>query len=274
MTAATLDHLTPMQKTLLITLKGRAVDARSRRPLLGDDLALDTLDRLGRAARQLRLPTGVRESVAIRSRMLDRAVQDFIRRYPDAVVVEVGCGLETRRSRLDVPESVDWYDQDFPEVIALRRELLPPRENVHQIGRSLFDPDWLEPIPRGRPTIIVADGVLGFLSEADNRRVLMQLTDHVARGELVFNAYTPFVARMNGRFTQVVGMPKEFRGFGFSDPEELVALNPRLTFLEEQFGDAAPERELLNPAYRLLGRWFAAWPAQARRGVWIVRYRF
>lgn len=255
-------------------MKGRAVDARSKRPLLDDPLAPTILHQLGSDAAQLKLPLGVREAVAIRSAMLDRAVEGFIQTYPDAVVVEIGCGLETRIFRVDPPPTVDWYDVDLPDVVELREKVLPHRENTHPIGQSLLNPHWTEGVPRDRPTIIVADGVLGFLSEDDNRQVLAQLTDHFTTGELVFNAYTPFVARMNGRFTQVVGMPKSFAGFGFSDPEELVAMNPKLTCIDEKFGDAAPERDLLNPAYRLLGRWFAAWPAQARRGVWIVRYRF
>ena len=274
MTTYATDGLSPMQKTLLITLKGRAVDAQLRRPLLGDDLAAETLGLLDASARQMKLPLGVRESVAIRSAMLDRAVEDFIQAHPDAVVVEIGSGLETRIFRVDPPPTVDWYDVDLPEVIELREKVLPHRENTHPIGRSLLAPDWTEEVPRDRPTIIVGDGVLGFLSEDDNRQLLAQLTDHFTSGELVFNAYTTFVAGMNGRFTKVVGMPKDFRGFGIDDPEELVAMHPELSFVEEQFGDAAPERELLNPVYRVLGRWFAAWPAQARRGVWIVRYRF
>lgn len=274
MTTYATDRLTPMQKTLLITLKGRAVDAQLRRPLLGDNLAAETLGLLDADARQMKLPLGVRESVAIRSAMLDRAVEHFIQAHPDAVVVEIGSGLETRIFRVDPPPTVDWYDVDLPEVIELRQKVLPHRENIHPIGRSLLAPDWTEEVPRDRPTIIVADGVLGFLSEDDNRQVLAQLTDHFTSGELVFNAYTTFVAGMNGRFTKVVGMPSDFRGFGIDDPEELVAMHPELLFVDEQFGDAAPERELLNPVYRVLGRWFAAWPAQARRGVWIVRYRF
>lgn len=274
MATLSIENLSPMQKTLLITLQGRAIDARSKRPLLGDDLAAQTLDRLDEDARGLKVPVGVRESVAVRSAMLDRAVAAFIRTHPDAVVVELGCGLETRMFRLDPPPTVDWYDVDLPEVVELRRRLLPTRANAHPVGKSLLDPDWAAGIARDRPTIVVADGVLCFLSEAGNRQVLTQLTDHFPGGELVFNAYTKFVAAMNGRFTHVVGMPKDFRGFGIDDPDELVAMNPALQFLEEKFGDAAPERDLLNPAYRVLGRLFAAWPAQARRGVWIVRYRF
>lgn len=274
MKTASTDHLTPMQKTLLITLRGREMDARWKRPILHDPLATEIVDRLG-DAETVRLPMGVREAVAIRSRMLDRAVARFVGSHPDAVVVELGAGLETRRYRVDAPPTVDWYDVDFPEVIELRNSLLPHRDNVHAIGSSLLDPRWADAIPGGRPTIAVSDGVLGFLSENDNRQILTTLTDHfTADGELVFNAYTKFVARQNGRFTKIVGMPADFTGYGIDDPQDIVALNPALTFVEELYGDAAPERDELNLAYRLMSRIFAAWPAQARRGVWIVRYRF
>jgi O-methyltransferase involved in polyketide biosynthesis len=39
---------------------------------------------------------------------------------------------------------VDWYDIDFPEVIAARHQLLPPHPNGHTIGADLTDPDWLD----------------------------------------------------------------------------------------------------------------------------------
>ena len=174
MKTQSIDHLTPMQKTLLITLRGREVDARWKRPILHDPLATEIVDRLD-DAESVRLPVGVREAVAIRSRMLDRAVARFVGSHPDAVVVELGAGLETRRYRVDAPPTVDWYDVDFPEVTELRNSLLPHRDNVHAIGSSLLDPRWADAIPGDRPAIAVSDGVLGFLSEDDNRRLDSQL---------------------------------------------------------------------------------------------------
>jgi O-methyltransferase involved in polyketide biosynthesis len=279
MTPLNVDHLTPLQKTLLITLNGRVVDAASTRPLLGDTKATELARAIDYDLASVKLATGVREAVAIRSRMLDRAVTAFVREHPDAVVIELGCGLETRRSRLTADDhtfwrDVDWYDVDFPEVIALREALMSATDRGHSVGVSLLDPSWTDTIPGDRPAVFVSDGVLGFLSEEENRQVLGRITEHFAEGQLVFNAYTKFTARMNGRFTKVVGMPQDFRGFGIAEPEDVIALNPALTFIDEQFGDAAPERDQLNLAYRLLARIFANWRGQARRGVWIVRYRF
>lgn len=274
MKTLSIDHLTPIQKTLLITLKGRVLDAQSKNPILGDPLVTDLVHRLDYDLDTVKLGMGVPDAIAIRTSILDRAVNAFVRAHPDAVVVELGAGLETRMFRLNPPSTVDWYDVDFPEVIELRDELLPHRDNAHTVGVSLLDPDWTDTIPTDRPTILVADGFFGFLTEEQNKQVLTRITDHFAGGEIVTNAYTKIAARMTGFYTKSVGMPTEFRGFGFNDPRDVVALNPKLAFVDEQTGAAAPESERLTGFYRLLARWFVHWPAQARRGVWVVRYRF
>jgi hypothetical protein len=40
--------------------------------------------------------------------------------------------------RIAPPATVDWYDVDFPEVIAARRQLLPAPANAHNIGADLI----------------------------------------------------------------------------------------------------------------------------------------
>ncbi|MCC9183577.1 class I SAM-dependent methyltransferase [Mycolicibacterium mageritense] len=209
--------------------------------------------------------------------MLDRLVDQFIADHPDAVVVELGCGLETRMHRLAPPVTVDWYDIDLPDVIALRRQLIPELDRGHPIAASLTEPGWLTEIPCEQPAIIVADGVLGFLTEADNKQILRTITDHfTAGGELIFNAYTPLVARMMGalRVLRDVGIPKNYRGYGIANPHAIEELNPNLTFIEEQLGAQAPEADQFPWATRLIAKIFARWRAQARRGVWIVLYHF
>jgi O-methyltransferase involved in polyketide biosynthesis len=51
--------------------------------------------------------------------------------HPDAVVLDLGAGLNDRMFRIAPPPTVDRYDVDFPEVIALRRSALREHAQAH-----------------------------------------------------------------------------------------------------------------------------------------------
>ena len=66
--------------------------------------------------------------LAVRAARFDEAVRDFIDRYPDGAVVELGCGLDTRWERCN-GNRVDWFDPRHaggdcpaPAVFAGRRK--------------------------------------------------------------------------------------------------------------------------------------------------------
>ncbi|MFI6577347.1 class I SAM-dependent methyltransferase [Nocardiopsis sp. NPDC050513] len=275
----TLDHLSPVERTLLVTLIGRAQDARRAVPFLGDTLAAQVLERVEYDRERVRIGGTVAMAVAIRSVIIDRAVREFVAEHPDAVVVELGCGLETRRYRVQPGPGVDWYDVDFPGVVEVRRDLLPDegRGRAHLVSADLTRHGWLDGIPADRPTIVVADGLVGFLSPAQAGALFPALTGHFRHGELVTNAYTRFVARMVGAsgFMRALGIPRDARGFGFDDPRDMERVDPRLTLVEERFG--TQERDQVAKTswpVRLLAALFNRWKGQARRGAWVVRYRF
>lgn len=269
-----IDHLTPVQKTLLISLKGRAEDFNAKVSFLGDTFAAELVDRIDYDFDTVKLGMGVAEGVAIRTSILDRIVDSFIRTYPDAVVVELGSGFETRMFRLDPPTTVDWYDVDFPEVITLREQLMPARDNAHLVAASLLDPNWTATIPEDRPTILVADGLVGFLTEQQNTSLLNRITEHFAGGEFVTNAYTTLTARLTGHYINSVGIPKNYRCFGFDDPQYLATLNPELRYVGEETRATAPERKQLGRMARVNVNLLSLWPRHIRHGVWVLRYRF
>jgi O-methyltransferase involved in polyketide biosynthesis len=83
---------------------------------------------------------------------------------PNAVGLDLGAGLDTRVVRLAPPSTVDWYDVDFPAVAAARERLIPERPHAHVVAADVTDSEWLDALPSDRPAIIVADGLMGFLT--------------------------------------------------------------------------------------------------------------
>ena len=61
--------------------------------------------------------------------LFDEQVGRFLKSFPDGIVVNMGCGLDTRFPRVDNGK-VLWFDLDLPEAIAIRRKFLRKRRAI------------------------------------------------------------------------------------------------------------------------------------------------
>ena len=222
----TLPAFTPLEDSLWLTLCCRALDNRAPRPILGDAMADEIVRKLDYDYGQLHINTNLIVNVALRAKKLDEVASGFLARHPDAVGLDLGAGLDTRMIRLAPPPTVDWYDIDFPEVITAREGLIPDHPNAHVIGADVTEGDWLDAVPTGRPAVIAADGLMGFLSQNELVSLLNRLVSHFPSGEMVFNSYTKFAiwAAKHSRGTQSVAGLVKFPGF--DDPREPESWNP------------------------------------------------
>ena len=175
--------LVGVQKTLSPVLKAKALDNRLPDPILGDEYAEQAMRRLDPDYDKRRFGTSQMGLAAVvRAKAHDDWARSFLADHPDAVVLHLGCGLDARVYRIDPPATVDWYDLDYPSVIELRQQFLPPREHYTLIGSSVTDLTWLERIPRGRPVLMIAEGLVPYLTETEVRRLLTSVVDAFPTG--------------------------------------------------------------------------------------------
>ena len=97
--------------------------------------------------------------------------------------------LHSRVFRLDPGPGVDWYDVDYPAVIALREKVYPSRERYHLVATSATDPSWLDQIPADRPVLLLAEGISMYLTESDGLALLRHVVDRFPSGELQIDFY-------------------------------------------------------------------------------------
>lgn len=214
-------RLTGAQRTLLGPLYARALDNRTPEPVLGDEVAERLLDRVDVDFRRLALSSGDRMAIVLRAKRLDDWAAEYLAEHPDAVVLHLACGLDGRAHRLDLPDGVLWYDVDLPDVIELRNRLYPEvPENHRTIAASVTDPGWLDEVPTGRPTLVIAEGLTTYLTEDDGVALLRRLVQRFEVGEVVFDAVLPWTVRAarSSRFLRRAGA-----GFhwGIGDPRTL-----------------------------------------------------
>ncbi|WP_246228716.1 class I SAM-dependent methyltransferase [Mycolicibacterium psychrotolerans] len=269
--------LEPVERTALLTEYARALDASAARPILADPLARSTVDEIDFPFSDLGVTPSVRTLVALRARMLDQRVRDFVTVNPCAVVVDLGAGLNSMVFRVDPPATVDWFSVDLPRVIQLRNALLPQRENARNLSASVIEDDWAATLPRDRSTAIVADGLFAFLTESAIVGLFRGLTTNFPSGMLVFNDYGR-VGRLN-RITGRLAMrgtnsPHQHWNFaGFKDARHPETWNPRLHLNEEVSAMFEPEAAAFPMGLRLASRVAKRFPPIARKAR-VLRYRF
>ncbi|HWD80317.1 MAG TPA: class I SAM-dependent methyltransferase [Kribbella sp.] len=267
-------ELTGVAKTLTPVLKAKALDNRLPDPVLGDEYAEQVMRRLdpdydrGRFAK-----SQIGLSAVVRAKAFDDWTRTFLAGHPDAVVLNLGCGLDARVHRIDPPPTVDWYDLDLPAVIELRREVLPQRDHYSLIASNVTDLSWLEPVPRGRPVLVIAEGLVPYLTEVEVHRLLTTVVDAFPAGQILFDTvsvsawrtsqWDPVSRKYNARFR-----------CGFDDPAALAAWHPRLEYVDEAPMNDSPLLMAKAPAnVRRLYRLMNLLPG-FRRSSRIVRFRF
>ncbi|MET9024949.1 class I SAM-dependent methyltransferase [Nocardia sp. NPDC004168] len=263
--------LDPIQETLLLTLQARALDATTRTPILGDTHQAELADRIDYDFTELELKPSLICGTALRAKKLDDAVRAFTAMHRNAVVLDLGCGLDTRMLRCDPPADVDWYDVDYPEVIELRRQLLP--HSPHPLGVDLTQPGWTQQLPADRPAMIVAEGLLPFLPGDTFHTLIREATTHFPTGELALNGYTRFAAWAMKYHPSIKALGIS-AAQGFDDAHEPETWGARLTLIEEQLLTRAGEVDLFPQPLRAVTRAIALSSGLSRQANRILRYAF
>ncbi len=202
MSDTTSQDLSGVAGTLLITLYIRAIESQRADALSKDERAEALVRQLDQESLRKTLALTddfSRAAVILKGREFDRHAQDFLARHPDAVVLHIGCGLDTRFERVDNGR-VEWYDLDLPEVIELRRKLVGGEGARHHfLACSVLDSDWLKELGfhRPRPVLFLAEGVFMYFTKAQVKSLVLTMKEHFPGAELVFDAYSPFLRWMH-----------------------------------------------------------------------------
>jgi O-methyltransferase involved in polyketide biosynthesis len=169
--------------------------------------------------------------IATRAATFDLLTNRYLADHPDATVLHLGCGMDSRVFRIDPPASVQWYDVDYPDVIDLRRQLFPERDGgYHLIGAPLDDLGWLDQVPRDWPGLLIAEGVLHYLSETEVKALLNAVVAHFPSGQMIFDICNPFIVKRAG--SNVGGTGATYK-WGLDDPQDLRKLEPKLELIKE-----------------------------------------
>ena len=190
-----------VQETLIIPLFARKVCSELYPDLYRDETAVRLIDQLDydfseaeKNSHSLMQRFGSLE-VAMRQYDLAFEVLDYLKGHPNAAVVDLGCGLDSTGKACD-NGSCKIYNLDFPDVIAVRNELLPVGEREENIPCDLNDTAWFSQIDATGGAIFFASGVFYYFLTEQVKTLVQSMADAFPGGVLVFDAANRTAVKM------------------------------------------------------------------------------
>ena len=214
-------------ETLLIPLFVRAKATLEKQPRITDQKAVDIVNSLDYDFSKWEGSKLTYKGVVARTIILDREVKAYIKDHPDAIIVNIGCGFDTRFDRVDNGQ-IDWYDLDVPEAIEARKKFFPPHERVHTIAKSAWDFTWCDDVQvNGRPVLFIAEGLLMYFTEQEVKELFVNIQDRFPGSLLLIELMAKWSASHTSMHDSVSKTGATFK-WGVSSGDEVIRLCPGL----------------------------------------------
>lgn len=251
-----------VQETLVLPLFGRKICAEKYPDLYKDDFSRELCDRIDfdfskqeEKKDAFQFEFGVLE-VAMRQYDVMCEIKDYLKKYPKATVVNLGCGLD-QLGRICDNGTCKIVNVDFPNVIDLREKLISPMERELNISCDLKDFSWMEKLDGKDGIIFFACGVFYYFNREEVKNIVLELQNRFPKGRIVFDTVGKLGLKM--MFKKVlnkIGI-KNVKGF-FSVDDYRKELNWSDKIKVTRKGYMTGYHNLKSPnvkfAYRMLGK--------------------
>lgn len=250
--------LNGIPETLLIPLWARAIENKQPKPIIKSHKALEIMDNIDYDFSKFEKGWLSQVGVVIRTELFDNITKEFIEKYPNAVIINIGCGLDTRFSRID-NRNIKWYDLDLPEPIRIKKNFFQETDRYKMIAKSVFDYSWIDEIVVSKePILIIAEGMLMYFTQEEVKGIINKLVSTFPKAEMLLEMITPTIVKNSSRHDTVGKLGVEFK-LGITSGKEIENYNKNIEFLREfNYFDFHKDR------WRVV-KWFALIPAFRNR---------
>ena len=156
--------------------------------------------------------------MGMRSAVFDRWLAAQMAENPDAVVLHIGCGMDSRILRVG-EQNHCWYDVDFPDVIAQRKRYFRETEHYRMVSGDLREKAWLDALPDGK-AIVVLEGVSMYVTPEELKAAIENLYAHFTDARILMDCYTEFAARAS-KYKNPINDVGVTQVYGLDDPNSL-----------------------------------------------------
>jgi O-methyltransferase involved in polyketide biosynthesis len=218
-------NISGVPETMIQTLYARAKESQKPNHKIYDSKAIEIVSAMDYDFSNADKDFAMSSGVIARTIMLDRMVKDYVGKNPDAVVINIACGMDTRFYRSDNGR-IRWYNIDLPVTIGVRNRFLKEPKRVVNIAKSAMDTSWADDIEKNAPAyLVIIEGLSMYLSKDDIVQILSIISSNFKNVTLYMETMSPMVVKSvkeksieasNAKFTWGISSGKELESYNSS----------------------------------------------------------
>ncbi len=236
-----------VNRTLYIPLYGKAMVSK-RGIILQDKKAEEIWKKEGVQLKGKAKSKWLTFLMSMRAMVFDDWVVKQMKECPDAVVLHIGCGLDSRILRVKNSAKM-WYDIDFPEVMKERRLYYAETEQYQMISGNAIEPEWLNVLVDSDNAIVLLEGISMYLMNEEVTNLFEALQKKYNNLKILMDVYTVFGAKAS-KYKNPINDVGVTEVYGMDDPEIVLRKTKhKLERCEEKNDFTEKDSESLNIFY-------------------------
>lgn len=183
-----------VSETALLTLRSRVIESAKRDPLIEDPVGevcfktlLDILPaELQDRILKRKLSSFLSMHLALRARKYDELCMEFLDSHPQGLIVNLGCGFDTRFWRLGIGND-QYMELDLPEVMELKKGILGDKMTYRTIGGSVLEDKWIREVNaiKSERILFLAEGLFMYFPSDQAIKTLQAIAGSFGHSRLV-----------------------------------------------------------------------------------------
>lgn len=209
-----------VNKTLYIPLFGKA-QVSKKNIILHDKKAEEIWDKEAFPISGKASSKWLTYFMTMRARVFDDWTDSMLMRNKSALVLHIGCGLDSRCIRVK-EKYTKWIDADFPDVLLQRKQYFEETEHYNMAVVDAAKADDIMKLPDSSDVIVILEGISMYLTNSELKALLSVLQEKYGTVHLLMDVYTEFGARAS-KYKNPINEVGVTKVYGVADIEQLAA---------------------------------------------------
>ncbi len=242
--------ITGVPETMIQTLYARAKETKKSDAKIMDEIAVEIVEKLDYDFTKADKDSTMANGVIARTIVLDGMVNDYLNTHSDTIVVNIGCGMDTRCYRMQGKYKL-WYNVDLPETINIRKRFLAENGPIYQIAKSAMDISYTDDITyNGENVLVIMEGLPMYLQEKDIRQIFSIIENAFNKSTVMIETMSPFFVK-HMKEKSIEGSNAKFT-WGVKNGMELQQIVPIFTWKRDV--SLVEGMKVIMPVYNVLGK--------------------